>query len=214
MRIKSLQPALAPRERPAPVPQPPLTGGHALPTALAAPLMLDMRRRMRERRANRYPTGRRPREGTRKAEEGQVRLALRGQEQHLTGKKGPTATPTAPVVLVLFAHVTRVHFRVEHTAVLALYGLQAHYEMVCNALEIDCAWDEASSTPQNRPVRATMSITSKPYDAAWAWPLCVWGSRGNTRAMLWHAARPHDSRQKGVQTRSRRAQAYGATDAG
>jgi len=53
------------------------------------------------------------------------------------------------------------------SSVLALYGLQAHHEMVGNALEIDCLWDEASSTPQNRPARSTMSITSKPYDAAW-----------------------------------------------
>ena len=85
----------------------------------------------------------------------QVRLALRQQDQQLPGNKGPTATPTAAVVLALFAHVTMVHFQVEQTEVRHVYGLQDHHRMVCDALGIDRSWYEASTTHQNSPASAT-----------------------------------------------------------
>jgi transposase len=85
----------------------------------------------------------------------QVRLALREQEQHLPGNKGPTATPTAAVVLALFAHVTMVHFQVGQTEMRHVYGLQDHHGMVCDALGIDRSWYEASTTHQNSPASAT-----------------------------------------------------------
>jgi hypothetical protein len=51
------------------------------------------------------------------------------------------------------------------------------------------------------------SIPSRPPVAAWVWPWRVWGSPGNDRARLWHAARPPGARHKGAQTRARRAPA-------
>ena len=85
----------------------------------------------------------------------QVRLALREQEQHLPGNKGPTATPTAAVVLALFAHVTMGYFQVGQTEMRHVYGLQDHHGMVCDALGIDRSWYEASTTHQNSPASAT-----------------------------------------------------------
>ena len=85
----------------------------------------------------------------------QVRLYLRQQDQQLPGNKGLTATPTAAVVLALFAHVTMVHFQVEQTEMRHVYGLQDHHRMVCDALGIDRAWYEASITHQNSPASAT-----------------------------------------------------------
>src|SRR5437016_2320193 len=35
-----------------------------------------------------------------------------------------------------------------------------------------------------------MSITSRSPGAVWDWPWRVWTSRGNDRAMTWHAVRP------------------------
>jgi hypothetical protein len=85
----------------------------------------------------------------------QVRLYLRQQDQQLPGNKGLTATPTAAVVLALFAHVTMVHFQVEQTEVRHVYGLQDHHRLVCDALGIDRAWYEAAIPHQNSPASAT-----------------------------------------------------------
>jgi len=85
----------------------------------------------------------------------QVRLSLRQQDQQLPGNKGLTATPTAAVVLTLFAHVTLVHFQVGQTEMRHVYGLQDHHGMVCDALGIDRSWYDASTTHQNSPASAT-----------------------------------------------------------
>src|SRR5439155_9395976 len=85
----------------------------------------------------------------------QVRLSLRQQDHQLPGNKGPTATPTAAVVLALFTPVTMVHCQVGQTDVLHVVGLQDHHGMVCDALGIDRAWYEASTMPQNSAASAT-----------------------------------------------------------
>src|SRR5438093_6182564 len=59
-----------------------------------------------------------------------------------------------------------------------------------------------------------MSITSRSPGAVWDWPWRVWTSRGNDRAMTWHAVRPRGGRQKGAQTGSHRPHADGDPDAG
>jgi len=85
----------------------------------------------------------------------QVRLSLRQQDHQLPGNKGPTAMPTAAVVLALFTPVTMVHCQVGQTDVLHVVGLQDHHGMVCDALGIDRSWYEASTMPQNSAASAT-----------------------------------------------------------
>lgn len=75
--------------------------------------------------AERGVTGRRPRlaalrrSGTRWRP---VRLYLRIHEQQLPGNKGETATPTAAVVLALFAPIAMVHIQRDTTEVYQTTG--------------------------------------------------------------------------------------------
>jgi transposase len=75
----------------------------------------------------------------------QVRLYLRSQDQQVPGNKGATATPTAAVVLALFAQVALVQFWLGEYAVAQVYGVQPHHLLVCDALGLDHAWYEAPS---------------------------------------------------------------------
>jgi transposase len=70
----------------------------------------------------------------------QVRLYLHTQGQQLPGNKGPTAIPTATVVLTLFSPVMMVHVRRGKRAVYQMYGVHAYHLMVCDALGLDHAW--------------------------------------------------------------------------
>jgi hypothetical protein len=79
----------------------------------------------------------------------QVRLYLRTHEQQLPGNKGETATPTAAVVLALFAPVAMVHIQLDTTEVYQAYGLQAYHLLVCDALGLDHAWYEAPIAHKN-----------------------------------------------------------------
>jgi transposase len=75
----------------------------------------------------------------------QVRLYLRTHDQQLPGNKGTTATPTAAVVLTLFAQVALVQFWIDDHGGAQVYGLQPHHLLICDALGLDHAWYEASS---------------------------------------------------------------------
>src|SRR4030095_4267297 len=75
----------------------------------------------------------------------QVRLYLLLHEQQLPGNKGTTATPTAAVVLALFAQVAFVQFWIGEHEVMQVYGVQPHHLLICDALGLDHAWYEASS---------------------------------------------------------------------
>jgi len=75
----------------------------------------------------------------------QVRLYLRTHEQQLPGNKGTTATPTAAVVLALFAHVALVQLWLSDHEVAQVYGLQPHHLLICDALGLDYAWYKAPS---------------------------------------------------------------------
>src|SRR5215468_11258686 len=75
----------------------------------------------------------------------QVRLYLHAHDQQVPGNKGPTATPTAAVVLALFAQVALVQFWLGEHAVAQVYGVQPHHLLVCEALGLDHAWYEAPS---------------------------------------------------------------------
>jgi hypothetical protein len=78
----------------------------------------------------------------------QVRLYLRTHDQQIPGNKGTTATPTAAVVLALFAQVAMVHFWGGAHEVGQVYGLQPHHLLICDALGLDHAWYEVPPVPK------------------------------------------------------------------
>jgi transposase len=78
----------------------------------------------------------------------QVRLYLRTHDQQLPGNKGMTPTPTAAVVLALFAQVALIQFWIGGQEVAQAYGLQSHHLLICDALGLDHSWYEASSAPK------------------------------------------------------------------
>jgi transposase len=75
----------------------------------------------------------------------QVRLYLSSQKQQVPGNKGTTATPTAAVVLALFAPVALVQFWLGDHEVAQVYGVQPHHLLICDALGLDHAWYDAPS---------------------------------------------------------------------
>jgi transposase len=78
----------------------------------------------------------------------QVRLYLRVQDQQVPGNKGATATPTAAVVLALFAQVALVQFWIGQPEVVQIAGVQPHHLLICDALGLDHSWYEAPSAPK------------------------------------------------------------------
>jgi hypothetical protein len=85
----------------------------------------------------------------------QVRLYLRTHDQQLPGNKGLTATPTAAVVLALFAQVALVQLWIDEQEVAQLSGVQPHHYLVCDALGLDCSWYAMPSAPKNgRDIRS------------------------------------------------------------
>jgi transposase len=75
----------------------------------------------------------------------QVRLYLLPHNQQVPGNKGTTATPTAAVVLALFAQVALVQLRLDDHEVAQVYGIQPYHLLICDALGLDHAWYEAPS---------------------------------------------------------------------
>jgi hypothetical protein len=73
----------------------------------------------------------------------QVRLYLLTHDQRIPGNKGMTATPTAAVVLALFAQIALVQFWIGDHEVAQAYGVQPHHLLICDALGLDHAWYEA-----------------------------------------------------------------------
>lgn len=79
----------------------------------------------------------------------QVRLYLHTHDQQIPGNKAMTATPTAAVVLALFAHVALIQLGMDDQKVEQLYGVQPHHRLLCDALGLDSSWYEAPSTQKN-----------------------------------------------------------------
>jgi succinate dehydrogenase hydrophobic anchor subunit len=75
----------------------------------------------------------------------QVRLYLLTHDQQVPGNKGTTATPTAAVVLTLFAQVALIHLWLGNHEVVQMYGIQPHHLLICDALGLDHSWYEAPS---------------------------------------------------------------------
>jgi hypothetical protein len=78
----------------------------------------------------------------------QVRLYLQTHDQQLPGNKGLTATPTAAVMLALFAHVALIQLEVTDQQIVQIYGVQPHHLLICDALGLDHTWYEAPSVPK------------------------------------------------------------------
>src|SRR5262249_48905012 len=70
----------------------------------------------------------------------QVRLYLRTHDQQVPGNKGLTATPTAAVVLALFAQVALIQFWLGEQEGEPSYGVQPHHLLICDALGLDASW--------------------------------------------------------------------------
>ena len=79
----------------------------------------------------------------------QVRLYLRTHDQQLPGNKGETATPTAAVVLALFAQVALVQSWIDDQEVAQVYGIQPYHRLICDALGLDSSWYEVPSAYKN-----------------------------------------------------------------
>jgi transposase len=75
----------------------------------------------------------------------QVRLYLGTHDQQIPGNKGTTATPTAAVVLALFAQVALVQVWLGDHEVAQVYGVQPHHRLICDALGLDYTWYEVPS---------------------------------------------------------------------
>jgi transposase len=79
----------------------------------------------------------------------QVRLYLLTHDQQVPGNKGATATPTAAVVLTLFAQVALVQFQISDQEGEQVYGVQPHHLLCCDALGLDRSWYEAPSAQKS-----------------------------------------------------------------
>jgi transposase len=79
----------------------------------------------------------------------QVRLYLRLHDQQIPGNKGTTATPTAAVVLALFAQVSLVQFWIGDQEIEQIYGVQPHHLLLCEALGLDSSWYAVPSAQKN-----------------------------------------------------------------
>jgi hypothetical protein len=79
----------------------------------------------------------------------QARLSLQHHDQQVPGNKGETATPTAAVILSLFAQAMMVQMEMDQAVSLHVYGLQPLHLTICDALEIDRAWYAPSLSRQN-----------------------------------------------------------------
>lgn len=75
----------------------------------------------------------------------QGRLSLRTPGQQLPGHKGLPSTPTAAVVLTLFAQIAVVHLWIHAQAGTQLAGVQAHHRLVGEALGLDASWYAVAS---------------------------------------------------------------------
>jgi hypothetical protein len=75
----------------------------------------------------------------------QGRLYLRTPDQQSPGNKGMTATPTAAVVLALFAQGACVQCWIGKHEGVQSAGVQPQHRLICDALGLDHSWYEAPS---------------------------------------------------------------------
>jgi transposase len=80
----------------------------------------------------------------------QVRLYPQTHDQQVPGNKGATTTPTAAVVLALFAQIALVQLLINEQEVTQLSGAQPHHLLICDALGLDSSWYAVPSGQKNR----------------------------------------------------------------
>jgi transposase len=78
-----------------------------------------------------------------------VRLYLLTHDQQIPGNKGLTATPTAAVVLALFAPGALIQLLIGDQEVEQVYGVQPHHLLLCDALGLDSSWYKVPSAQKN-----------------------------------------------------------------
>ena len=96
----------------------------------------------------------------------QVRLYLRTQDQQLPGNKGLTATPTAAVVLALFAQVALVQLWIDEQEVVQISGVQPHHRLVCDALGLDARGMECPQPKRQQGHSDPLNVGSTAEPAA------------------------------------------------
>jgi transposase len=79
----------------------------------------------------------------------QVRLYLLAHDRQIPGNKGATATPTAAVVLALFAQVALVQLWIGDHEVAQMYGVQPHHLLLCDALDLNHSWYTVPAAQKN-----------------------------------------------------------------
>jgi transposase len=79
----------------------------------------------------------------------QIRLSLHMHNRQIPGNKGLTATPTAAVVLTLFAQVALIQLVIDDQEVEQSYGVQPHHLLLCDALGLDRLWYTAPSAQKS-----------------------------------------------------------------
>ena len=83
----------------------------------------------------------------------QVRQYLQQQHASIPGNKGETTEPTAAVVFESFTSVTLIHLDHDGADGCQVQGWQAHHQLICQALGVDCAWYEGTTNQKINPMR-------------------------------------------------------------
>ena len=93
----------------------------------------------------------------------QVRLYLRTHDQQFRGNKGMTATPTAAVVLALFAQVFMIQLGVDDQQVEQMYGVQSYHLRLCDALGLDSSWYGVPSAQKRKGLSDPLNVGRKRF---------------------------------------------------
>jgi transposase len=83
----------------------------------------------------------------------QVRQYLQQHHEAIPGNKGATTEPTAAVVFESFTSVTLIHLDHDGADVCQVHGWQAHHQLICQALGVDCSWYEGTTSQKINPMR-------------------------------------------------------------
>jgi hypothetical protein len=79
----------------------------------------------------------------------QVRLSLHRHDPQVPGHKGPTATPTAAVVVAWFSQIALGQCWIGEQEVKQVYGGQPSHLLLCEALGLDSSWYAVSTAQKS-----------------------------------------------------------------
>ncbi len=83
----------------------------------------------------------------------QVRQYLQQHHASIPGHKGETTEPTVAVVFASFTSVTVIHLDHDGADVWQVHGWQAHHQLICQALGVECSWYEGTTNQKINPMR-------------------------------------------------------------